>query len=199
MTSDKTRKQRVRMEQQATGARYTVAARRIGQAQQTGPAESFTLGDLLHEATTEPAFVFPACGCGELDCAETHNWEPRSFDSRLVGTMVATGTVLELAGSLAQRDLVAPLQVESVSPPDSAVLACRVDASSSSCSRPWSTTSAAAQGATATYPTTTPGARSTSRSSMSRNSSLRPQPGGTGALRQLTTTQNAAAAREPNP
>ena len=114
MTKDKKRKDAVRERQRATGSRYTRLAREMA-APRAGQA--FRLADLLAECATLPhasvEWDFPA------------HYAPAVFDSALIGTAVPYGTVLELAGSLAQVGPGANITVESVSPLSQAVVVCR--------------------------------------------------------------------------
>lgn len=114
MTKDKKRKAAVRELQSATGSRYTRLAREMG-----GPraGRTFRLADLLAECATLPHASV------QWDFPE--HYAPAVFDSGMIGTVVPYGTVLELAGSLAQVGPGAAITVESVSPLAQAVVVCR--------------------------------------------------------------------------
>ncbi|MCX5285669.1 hypothetical protein [Streptomyces sp. NBC_00198] len=114
MTRDKKRKAAIRETARTTGRRYTAVAREMAAA---SAAPSFQLGALLAECASLPE-VRP--DWTELD----HEWAPPVFESKLVGTAVPYGSVLELAGLLAREGRDAGLAVESVSPEHSAVVTC---------------------------------------------------------------------------
>ncbi|WP_380286506.1 hypothetical protein [Kitasatospora purpeofusca] len=114
MTQDRKRKQTVRALQQLTGRRYTPLAREDAvRRPQTG--QPFSLGELLAECTSAPVTV-PAWFL-DCDAGGEPGWEPpKSFFSELLGVDVPHGTVLELAGLLAQTGLGTRCRVESADP-----------------------------------------------------------------------------------
>ncbi|MGW0334287.1 hypothetical protein ACWD0J_20865 [Streptomyces sp. NPDC003011] len=116
MKRDKKRKAEIREAQRSTGHRYVRLAREMTAAARV-PARTFLLSELLAEcATLPPAAVewdFPG------------DYAPAAFESRLIGGAVPYGTVLELAGVLAQQGPGARITVESMSPLAQAVVVCR--------------------------------------------------------------------------
>ncbi|MGW7261290.1 hypothetical protein [Streptomyces sp. NPDC054834] len=115
MTRDKKRKAAIRETQVQTGRRYTQAAREMTAA--TGREPS---GFLLSQLLTECATVAPV----DVDWGYDSELAPEVFHSRLLGGAVPYGTVLELAGSLAQEGRSARLTLESMSPLEEAVVVC---------------------------------------------------------------------------
>ncbi|WP_371788130.1 hypothetical protein OG404_09265 [Streptomyces griseoaurantiacus] len=114
MTKDKRRKTAIREMQRATGTRYTRLAREV-----VVPlaGQTFRLADLLAECATLPHASV------EWDFPE--RYAPAVFDSSLIGTAVPYGTVLELAGILAQVGPGGSISLESVSPLAQAIVVCR--------------------------------------------------------------------------
>ncbi|MER6274540.1 hypothetical protein [Streptomyces sp900105755] len=115
MTRDKKRKAAIRETRVQTGRRYTRVAREM-----TAAAEREPNGFLLSQLLTECATVAPA----DVDWGYDSELAPEVFFSRLLGGAVPYGTVLELAGSLAQEGRSARLTVESMSPLEEAVVVC---------------------------------------------------------------------------
>ncbi|MFI8520054.1 hypothetical protein ACIGEZ_19825 [Streptomyces sp. NPDC085481] len=115
MTRDRKRKAEIRAAQQTTGRRYTQAAHALTKAPRQ-VERAFLLKELLTECSTQP----PA----DVDWGYPDEFAPRVFESALLGTVVPYGTVLELAGTLAQEGTDARLRVESVSPLEGAVIRC---------------------------------------------------------------------------
>ncbi|QDN95993.1 hypothetical protein FNV65_06465 [Streptomyces sp. S1A1-8] len=115
MTRDKKRKAAIRETQVQTGRRYTQAAREMTAATDRKP-NGFLLSQLLTECATVP----PA----DVDWGYDSELAPEVFHSRLLGGAVPYGTVLELAGSLAQEGRSARLTLESMSPVEEAVVVC---------------------------------------------------------------------------
>jgi hypothetical protein len=115
MTRDKKRKAAIRETQIQTGRRYTQAAREMTAATEREPN-----GFLLSQLLTECATVAPAA----IDWGYDSELAPEVFHSRLLGGAVPYGTVLELAGSLAQEGRSARLTLESMSPLEEAVVVC---------------------------------------------------------------------------
>jgi hypothetical protein len=113
VTRDRKRKAAVREAQRITGRRYTALAREM----QRDTGKTFVLAELLAEcATLPPAFVdwdFPSSSA------------PAVFDSRLLGTVVPYGAVMELSGTLAHEGPQAAITLESLRPEFEAVVACR--------------------------------------------------------------------------
>ncbi|MGW4807210.1 hypothetical protein [Kitasatospora sp. NPDC004272] len=121
MTQDRKRKQAVRARQQHTGRRYTVLSREDA-ARHRQVGEDFSLGELLAECTSAPVTV-PAWFKAIPDSYEP-SWEPpKAFFSKLLGVDVPHGTVLELAGQLAQLGLDTRCRVESSDPDHRVVVA----------------------------------------------------------------------------
>lgn len=115
MTRDKKRKAAIREAQAQTGRRYTQVAREMSAATDREPND-FPLSQLLTECATVP----PA----DIDWGYDSELAPEVFHSRLLGGAVPYGTVLELAGSLAQEGRSARLTLESMSPLEEAVVVC---------------------------------------------------------------------------
>ncbi|MBK3642190.1 hypothetical protein [Streptomyces sp. MBT33] len=115
MTRDKKRKAAIREAQVQTGRRYTQAAREM-----TAATDREANGFLLSQLLTECATVAPAA----VDWGYDSELAPEVFHSRLLGGAVPYGTVLELAGSLAQEGRSARLTLESMSPLEEAVVVC---------------------------------------------------------------------------
>ncbi|MFD8028051.1 hypothetical protein ACFV3F_04705 [Streptomyces sp. NPDC059717] len=113
MTKDKKRKADVRAVQQATGWRYTQVAREWAQTT-GGVGRTFLLKELLTECATLP----PAAVTWTYD----EVLAPAVFESRLLGAVVPYGTVLELAGALAQQGTNAQLLLESLDPLETSVV-----------------------------------------------------------------------------
>ncbi|MFF7953984.1 hypothetical protein [Streptomyces griseorubiginosus] len=114
MTKDKKRKAAIREAQHSTGGRYARLAREMAVPR---AGRTFRLAALLAEcATLPPASV-------EWDFPE--HYAPDVFDSSLIGTAVPYGTVLELAGALAQTGPAAPIMLESVDSGSQAIVVCR--------------------------------------------------------------------------
>ncbi|MEU3495314.1 hypothetical protein ABZ747_17735 [Kitasatospora cineracea] len=121
MTQDRKRKQAVRARQQHTGRRYTALSREDA-ARHRQVGEDFSLGELLAECTTAPVTV-PAWFKAVRGSDEPF-WEPpKAFFSKLLGVDVPHGTVLELAGQLAQLGLDTTCRVESSDPDHRVVVA----------------------------------------------------------------------------
>lgn len=119
MTKDSRRKRDVRRTKDNTGRRYTSAARVLAAAWKA-PQKTFTLAALLAECSTLPPA--PASSyAGDLDWEEV-DYLPAAFASQLLHTGVPYGSVLALAGALAEAGRDAPLTVESLSPTNQAVL-----------------------------------------------------------------------------
>jgi hypothetical protein len=115
VTRDKKHKAEVRAAQQATGHRYTQAARALVKA--AGPAaRTFPLKELLAECATLPPAV--------VDWGYPEELAPTVFESALLKAAIPYGTVLELAGALAQEGTDAQLSLESLSPLENAVVVC---------------------------------------------------------------------------
>lgn len=112
MTNDKQRKAAIRQVQHSAGGRYTRLAREMAL-----PGQAFRLGNLLAECATLPS--------ASVDWDFPENLAPAVFQSRLLGTAVPYGTVLELAGTLAQEGPSARVTLESVSPESDAIVVCR--------------------------------------------------------------------------
>ncbi|MEU5476699.1 hypothetical protein [Streptomyces mirabilis] len=112
MTKDKKRKAAIRETQRVTGGRYTRLAREIAAT----ASRVFPLADLLAECATLPH------ASAEWDFPE--HYAPAVFDSSLIGTAVPYGTVLELAGILAQQGPGALITLESAEPGSQAVVVC---------------------------------------------------------------------------
>lgn len=107
MTRQRRRKTQVRETQQATGLRYTAAARALDEAA-LRPG-TFRMRELLRECATRPA--------GELDWMfrdPEDGWSPQVFVSTLLGTAVPFASVMSLAGVLATDGRVEEATVETV-------------------------------------------------------------------------------------
>ncbi len=114
MTQDRKRKQAVRARQQLTSRRYTPLAREDA-ARHPQAGQAFSLGALLAECTSAPVTV-PAWFKAITDEGAADWAPPKSFFSKLLGVDVPHGTILELAGLLAQRGLDTQCRVESADP-----------------------------------------------------------------------------------
>ncbi|MFE9181696.1 hypothetical protein ACFYN5_36425 [Streptomyces sp. NPDC007126] len=114
MTRDKKRKAEARAAQQATGRRYLQAARTVAQA--GSATRTFPLRGLLAECATLPSAA--------VDWGYPEDLAPAVFESALLKAVVPYGTVLELAGMLAQEGTDALLSLESLSPLENAVVSC---------------------------------------------------------------------------
>ena len=114
MTQDRKRKQAVHARQQLTSRRYTPLAREDA-ARHPQASQAFSLGALLAECTSAPVTV-PAWFKAITDEGAADWAPPKSFFSALLGVDVPHGTILELAGLLAQRGLDTQCRVESADP-----------------------------------------------------------------------------------
>ncbi|MGW2393988.1 hypothetical protein ACWCYK_31520 [Streptomyces lydicamycinicus] len=114
MTKDKKRKQSIRAAQQASSRRYTQAAREVGDW--SARRKTFQLAELLTECSSSPQIPFDSAG------PQDHWAAPQRFASDVLGTAVPFGSVLELAGALAQAGRAAALELESLTPGSRAVL-----------------------------------------------------------------------------
>ncbi|MPY31321.1 hypothetical protein FNH09_08415 [Streptomyces adustus] len=113
MTKDKKRKAAIREAARASGRRYTAVAREMAAA---APAV-FQLGALLAECAS-----LPPVRSDWSDCPP--EYAPEAFESKLIGTIVPYGAVLELAGLLSGDGREARLTVESADPEYGAVVTC---------------------------------------------------------------------------
>jgi hypothetical protein len=115
VTKDKRRKTAIRAVQSSTGERYTRISRTMTPAS-PGAVHTFVLADLLAECATLPPV--------SLDWGFDSDYAPAVFASRLLGTTVPYGTVMELSGALAQSGPHAQITIESVDPEEMAVVVC---------------------------------------------------------------------------
>ncbi|MFE2537077.1 hypothetical protein [Streptomyces sp. NPDC059371] len=113
MTQDKKRKAAIREAARASGRRYTAVAREMAAAAPVG----LQLGALLAECASLPPV--------RSDWADwPPEYAPAAFESKLLGTVVPYGAVLELAGLLSKDGREARLTVESADPAGGVVLTC---------------------------------------------------------------------------